>query len=91
MTLPEVKSEKQLANEKSERILEGFAVWTSFYRANPHRFAKDYLNINLKKFQAIILYEMNRENYSMYVASRGWPQRICGIITRRSLFLRRTI
>lgn len=69
--MPEVKSEKQLANEKSERILEGFAAWTSFYRANPHRFAKDYLNINLKKFQAIILYEMNRENYSMYVASRG--------------------
>lgn len=26
------KSEKQLANEKSERILNGIAYWASFYR-----------------------------------------------------------
>lgn len=26
------KSEKQLANEKSERILNGVAYWASFYR-----------------------------------------------------------
>jgi hypothetical protein len=28
----EKKSEKQLANEKSERIMEGVAYWASFYR-----------------------------------------------------------
>lgn len=26
------KSEKEIANEKSERIMQGVAVWTSFYR-----------------------------------------------------------
>ena len=26
------KSEKQLANEKSERIMNGIAYWASFYR-----------------------------------------------------------
>lgn len=26
------KSERQLANEKSERIMEGVAYWASFYR-----------------------------------------------------------
>lgn len=26
------KSEKEIANEKSERIMNGIAVWTSFYR-----------------------------------------------------------
>lgn len=26
------KSEKQLANEKSKRILNGIAYWASFYR-----------------------------------------------------------
>lgn len=26
------KSEKQLANEKSERIMQGVAYWASFYR-----------------------------------------------------------
>lgn len=28
----EKKSEKQIANEKSERILNGVAYWASFYR-----------------------------------------------------------
>ena len=28
----EKKSEKQLANEKSEKILNGVAYWASFYR-----------------------------------------------------------
>lgn len=26
------KSEKEITNEKSERIMNGIAVWTSFYR-----------------------------------------------------------
>lgn len=65
------KSEKQLANEKSERILQGVAIWCSFYRANPHRFAKDYLKVNLKLFQKILLYGMMHNNYFMYIASRG--------------------
>ena len=26
------KSDKQLANEKSERIMQGVAYWASFYR-----------------------------------------------------------
>lgn len=45
--------------------------WVSFYRANPHRFAKDYLNLNLKKFQQIILVMMNICVYFMFFASRG--------------------
>ena len=65
------KSEKQLANEKSEKIMQGVAYWASFYRYNPHRFAKDYLNINLKLFQKILLYAMMHNHYFMYIASRG--------------------
>ena len=65
------KSEKQLANEKSERIMQGVAYWASFYRENPHRFAKDYLNISLKLFQKILLYAMMHNYYFMYIASRG--------------------
>lgn len=38
---------------------------------NPQRFAKDYLNINLKTFQKILLYEMMYNNYFMYLAARG--------------------
>ena len=65
------KSEKQLANEKSERIMQGVAYWASFYRCNPQRFAKDYLNIHLKLFQKILLYMMMCCNFFMYLAARG--------------------
>jgi hypothetical protein len=69
--MPRKKSEKQLAQEKSERIMNGVAAWCAFYRENPQRFVKDYLNIYLKKFQKILIYEMMKENYVMYIASRG--------------------
>lgn len=65
------KSEKEIANEKSRRIMQGVAVWTSFYRANPQRFVKDYLNVNLKLFQKILIYMMMLSNYFMYIAARG--------------------
>ena len=65
------KSEKQLANEKSERIMSGIAYWCGFYRENPHRFVKDYLNINLRLFQKILIFAMMHNNYIMYLASRG--------------------
>lgn len=65
------KSEKQLANEKSQRILEGVAAWCGFYRNNPQRFVKDYLNITLKLFQKILIYQMMHNNHFMFWASRG--------------------
>jgi hypothetical protein len=58
-------------NNKSDRLMEGIAVWASFYRANPHRFVKDYLGINLKLFQQILIFYMNHFYYFMYLASRG--------------------
>ena len=65
------KSDKEIANDKVNRIMNGIALWCSFYRNNPHRFCADYLNINLKLFQKILLYMMNYSNYFMYLASRG--------------------
>ena len=63
------KSEKQIANEKAQRVLNGIALWASYYRCNPQRFVKDYLNINLKLFQKILLYQMMLNNYFMYIAA----------------------
>ena len=56
---------------REERVFEGIAAWVSFYRANPHRLVKDYLGVNLKLFQQIILMMMDRSVYSAYIASRG--------------------
>lgn len=56
---------------KSERLMKGIAKWGSFYRANPQRFCKEYLNIHLKIFQSILLYMMFHYVYVMYVAARS--------------------
>lgn len=64
-------SQKEIANDKANRIMNGVATWCSFYRANPHRFCRDYLNINLKIFQKILLFMMNYSTNFMYLASRG--------------------
>ena len=42
------KTDKELANDKAQRVMNGVNIWCSYYRANPHRFCADYLNINLK-------------------------------------------
>ncbi|MGN0819854.1 MAG: hypothetical protein ACI4M6_05605 [Christensenellaceae bacterium] len=66
-----VRSDAEIKQEKNKRIMKGVAKWASFYRANPHRFARDYLGLKLKKFQQIILNEMFRKVNSIYLASRG--------------------
>lgn len=65
------KTDRDISEEKILKTMNGVAIWASFYRANPHRFAKDYLNITLKLFQQIILYIMNVSTHFMYLAARG--------------------
>lgn len=62
---------RQIAKPKSERLMEGVDVWCSFYRANPHRFVKDYLGVELKLFQQILLYIMMHFHFFTYIAARG--------------------
>lgn len=62
---------QEVAQEKHERLMNGIAAWTSFYRANPQRFCRDYLNIKLKLFQKILIYAMITNHYFAYIASRG--------------------
>lgn len=65
------KSITEIAQEKSERLMEGVACWGAFYRKNPQRFVKEYLNINLKWFQKILIYMAMMNTNFMYIASRG--------------------
>ena len=65
------KSLKEVVKEKSERMMEGVAYWASFYRKNPQRFAKEYLNINLKLFQKILIYVMMSSTNFLLAAARG--------------------
>lgn len=65
------KTERDVMNDKANRTMRAVNIWCSFYRANPHRFCKDYLNINLKPFQQILIVMMNICHYVMYIAARG--------------------
>lgn len=64
-------TESEVKQDKANRIMQGVNRWASFYRANPHRFAHDYLGLKLKRFQQIILCMMFRFTNSIYLASRG--------------------
>lgn len=63
--------EKYTPNLEAQKIMNGVDCWCSYYRSNPHRFAKDYLNVDLKIFQQLLIYMMNISNYFMYIAARG--------------------
>lgn len=56
---------------KETRLYEGFKKWTSFYRANPHRFAEEYFGIRLYFFQKIMIFLMNHVNLWELIAARG--------------------
>lgn len=58
-------------NNKADRILRGVDIWCSYYRENPHRFAHDYLNLTLKKFQQILLNMMFHSTNITNLATRG--------------------
>ncbi|MEC4565350.1 terminase family protein [Paenibacillus sp. CMAA1739] len=59
------------SSNKTDKLMHGIGIWASYYRSNPHRFAKEYLGITLKLFQVILIFMMNYSNYFMYLASRG--------------------
>lgn len=64
-----IKKKKTPTNTNKTR--EGFKKWTAFYRDNPHRFAKEYLGVNLFLYQILLLWAMNKYSFFMYIAARG--------------------
>lgn len=64
-------SANEVANDKADRVMNAVATWCSYYRANPHRFCKDYLNIDLHPFQMILIYMMNLATNFCFTGSRG--------------------
>jgi len=54
-----------------DEFLEQCKKWISFYREYPFRFCSDYLGINLKPFQCVLLYQMFHNTNFCFIASRG--------------------
>lgn len=45
--------------------------WVGYWRKNPHKFAKDFVGMQLFLYQKLLLYMMNVSNVFMYIAARG--------------------
>ena len=56
---------------REARVLTGIAIWASYYRANPDKFAADYLHLDLRPFQKILLVLMNICANLAFIGSRG--------------------
>ena len=65
------RKRENLSARKKDRFEEGMKIWTSFYRANLHRFCIDYLQLNLYPFQIIMLYLMNIMYSTCFICARG--------------------
>lgn len=62
------------SEEKSrrERVIEGVAIWGSYYRENFDLFVEEYLQLDfLKWFQTMLLVMMNRSRVFLWIAARG--------------------
>ncbi|WP_101773507.1 terminase large subunit domain-containing protein [Peptostreptococcus faecalis] len=54
-----------------EAYKKSMKEWIQFWRANPHRFAQDYLQLRLKPFQQVMLYMFNKNKTNILIATRG--------------------
>lgn len=65
------RKRKNLKKTSKENLHDGTAIWTEFYRKNPHRLVTDYLGLSIFPFQCILLYMMNINNLFAFIACRG--------------------
>lgn len=55
----------------NEQNMDHVLLWSTFFRRNLHRFAIDFLGINLHIYQAILLYMMGVCQFIVVIASRA--------------------
>ena len=56
---------------RQQQVLNGAALWGSFYRENVDKFVKDYLHVELHLFQRIVLVMMFWSTTMVFIACRG--------------------
>lgn len=72
MSTPNKKlTDSQIQQDRTNTIMNIVAERASYYRANPHRFAEEFLGIQLKLFQKILLYAMMVYDNFFFIAARG--------------------
>lgn len=66
-----LKQKGATKQQNSEEFWENFTEWISYYRDNPHRFATEYLGLNLHDWQQMVLYQMWTKESTLFLGSRG--------------------
>lgn len=57
---------------RRSRVIEGMAIWGSYYRENIDIFVEEYLQLDfLKWFQTALLVMMDRSRTFLWIAARG--------------------
>ena len=64
-----VRKRKKIQISRSRRFMESLEEWVSYWRANPHRFATEYLGLKLYDFQKVLIYQMFKSPLFLFVAS----------------------
>jgi len=65
-------TDKQIQQDKTDKIMNIIAERAAYYRANPQRWVEDFIpDLHLKLFQKILLWAMNHYDNFYFVASRG--------------------
>ena len=64
-------SDEEIELAKKRKLREQYKKLTTYYRQNIHRFVTEYLGLSLYLFQKILLYEMSKNDYFMFLASRS--------------------
>lgn len=67
VTIRRYKNEYKTVTDVKNNI----EAWIGYWRANPHRFIKEYIGGEIYPFQEILLYGMDELAYTTYAASRG--------------------
>ena len=61
------KKDLNYFQKREDNLME----WVGFWRKNPQVFVKEYLGVNLKLYQKLLFYMMNKVDFFMYIAARG--------------------
>lgn len=56
---------------RSEKFDAKLKLWVAYWRANPHRFAEEVLNVRLRLFQKFVLWAMNFSTKTTLITCRG--------------------
>ena len=78
-TVKIVRPKKRSAT-RYEQFMDNFEEWVGYWRANPHRFITDYLQLKLYDFQQVLIYMMFFYPNFVFVASRGLAKSTISLI-----------